>query len=190
MRRDNDEPEEGDQPAARGPALIAPQPAGGFGPLMWAILAGVLLAVVAVACVLLLRQRSQTPAAAPVETGKVKASGLDDFFNRPELPAAAALWKQADRLAAEGHHREAVRTLYAAVLALLHRANLIRYEPTRTNGEYAAQLRAGGQAAEEIHEPFRKLTRLFEVKWYGERACQPEDYDTCRGLAEEVRTLA
>jgi hypothetical protein len=190
VRRDNEEPEEGGRPAAKGPAVIAPKPAGGFGPVMWVVLGGVVLAVVAVACVLLVQQRVRAPAPAPVETGKAKPAALDDLLNQPQPPPAAALWKQADRLAAEGHHREAVRTLYAAVLALLHQANLIRYEPTRTNGEYAAQLRAAGQAPEAIHEPFRQLTRLFEVKWYGERACRPEDYDACRGLAEEVRTLA
>jgi hypothetical protein len=190
VRRDNEEPEEGGgEPSAHGPAVIAPHPVGGFGPLVWIILGGILLAVVAVACVFLLQQRAQAPASAPVQTGKTGPQAVDSLLNQPTPPTAAALWRQADRLAGEGNHLEAVRTLYAAVLALLHRANLIRYEPTRTNGEYAAQLRAGGQAPEEVHEPFRRLTRLFELKWYGERACRPEDYDACRGLAEEVRAV-
>lgn len=90
-------------------------------------------------------------------------------------------------MARAGNHLEAVRLLHAAVLALLHRANLIRYEPTRTNGEYLAQLERAAAGGEEVQEPFRRLTGMFELKWYGERACSPEDYLTCRGLAEEVR---
>jgi hypothetical protein len=72
------------------------------------------------------------------------------------------------------------------VLAQLHRADLIRYDRTRTNGEYLRQLRtAEGGAA--VVEPFGRLTRLFELKWYGERACAADDYETCRGLASQVR---
>ena len=62
-------------------------------------------------------------------------------------------------------------------------------EPTRTNGEYEGQLRAHADAPEAVHAPFRRLTRLFEMKWYGDRTCAAEDYRTCRGLAEEIRSL-
>ena len=70
------------------------------------------------------------------------------------------------------------------VLVLLHRANLIRYERTRTNGEYANQLRPHA----DLHEPFYNLTGVFEAKFYGERTCQPEDYTACRGIAENICT--
>ena len=73
--------------------------------------------------------------------------------------------------------------LYLAVLALLHRGTFIRYELPRTNGEYADQLRP----RRALHRPFLGLTGVFEVKWYGERACAAEDYRACRELAEEIR---
>ncbi|MBV9122772.1 MAG: DUF4129 domain-containing protein, partial [Planctomycetes bacterium] len=68
-------------------------------------------------------------------------------------------------------------------LALLHRANLIRYERTRTNGEYVQQL----HERPEVQREFRRLTRLFEMKWYGQRSCQPADYNACREMVEKIR---
>ncbi len=98
----------------------------------------------------------------------------------------AALWRQADTLAGEGRFREAVRVLYLAVLALLHRRHFIRFEPTRTNGEYVRQVRLSEQAPPELHEPFQRLTNLFETAWYGERLCDAGDYRACRVLADKA----
>ena len=99
-----------------------------------------------------------------------------------------ALWQQADDLARQGQFLEAVRRLYLGVLALLHRANLIRYERTRTNGEYVRQLRLAAEAPTSLHAPFRRLTMLFDDKWYGERDCAGQDFNACRALAEEIRS--
>jgi hypothetical protein len=99
-------------------------------------------------------------------------------------------WQEAEALARGGRHLEAVRSLYLAVLSLLHRQHLLRYEPTRTNGEYVQQVRLAAQAPAELHAPFEGLTALFEVKWYGERACTADEFDECRRLAEEIRALA
>jgi hypothetical protein len=157
----------------------------GLGNLGWYVLAGLGLAVVAVACLLLLQRSGEKPPPPAVESGTA-APSLDNLLSRPEPQTSSALWRQAEELARAGNYLEAVRLLHAAVLALLHRANLIRYEPTRTNGEYLAQV-AAAESAGEVQGPFRRLTGLFELKWYGERACSPEDYHACRGLAEEVR---
>jgi hypothetical protein len=96
----------------------------------------------------------------------------------------AELWGQADELARRGDFLTAVRVLYLSVLALLNQAGLIRYEKTRTNGEYADHLR---RKRAGLHGPFARLTGLFELKWYGERACGEADYRSCRGFAEELR---
>jgi hypothetical protein len=102
----------------------------------------------------------------------------------------ATLWRQADTLAGDGHFRDAVRVLYLAVLALLHRQRLIRFEPTRTNGEYVRQVRLSEQAPPELHEPFEQLTHLFETAWYGERPCESGDYRACRALADAMQQAA
>ena len=76
------------------------------------------------------------------------------------------------------------------VLALLHRQHLIRFEPTRTNGEYVRQVRLSDQAPPEMHEAFERLTHHFEMAWYGECLCESDDYRACRSLADEVQQLA
>ena len=109
-------------------------------------------------------------------------------MEQPQAGTADALWKKADGLAREGNFLEAVRVLHLGVLALLHRAHLIRYESTRTNGEYARQLQErDGRSPTVLQDAFRRLTFLFETKWYGERACRPDDYRSCRDLAESIR---
>jgi hypothetical protein len=119
---------------------------------------------------------------------KVNAQGTlsakaHDFLEDPDQQNVSQLWKDADARARAGDYLGAVRTIYLAVLAMLHQARLIRYERTRTNGEYADQLRRRST----LHRPFLGLTGLFEVKWYGERSCQAQDYQACRELAEELR---
>jgi hypothetical protein len=177
--RDDASPRSRERPEQRG--LVGPRQSGGAESLLWMLLLG--LAVAGVVFLLLHgreRRAQAKPRAAPVAR---PAPLLDDVLSRPDRQTAEDLWRRADELARTGQLREAVRTLYLAVLALLHRANHIRYERTRTNGEYVHQLRA----RTELHQPFERLTALFEVKWYGERSCTTEDYQACHGLAEAVR---
>jgi hypothetical protein len=144
-------------------------------------------AVVVVGVVLLVRNwhRNRKRAGA-AEQGALPQSAVD-YLEEPDKQNVASLWRHSDELARAGRFLEAVRTLYLAVLALLHQGGLIRYERTRTNGEYADHLRRQGSG---VHRPFLGLTGLFELKWYGERACQAGDYQTCRGLAETIQTGA
>jgi hypothetical protein len=146
----------------------------------------VLLAAVLVAGVVLLVRNwlQNRPREKPGQQG-VSAPAAEDFLAEPDKENVAGLWRQSDELARAGRFLEAVRTLYLAVLALLHQAHLIRYERTRTNGEYADQLRRQGTP---VQRPFLSLTGLFEVKWYGERSCQEGDYQACRGLAEAIQS--
>src|SRR5262249_28760684 len=151
-----------------------------FSGLGWVILLGVLLAVVVLALVLWLQSPARTPPP-KTEAGKA-APSLESILNQAE-PQAPVLWRQAEAFARNGEHLEAVRSLYLAVPALLHRAGLIRYERTRTNGEYVDQVHLHPEAPPEVHAGFAELTGLFELKWYGERACRAEDWERCRALA-------
>jgi hypothetical protein len=166
-----------------GPGLVGPDMGCGLNVLGWMVLAGLLAAVLVAAGLLFLRQRRRPrPEAAP-ETGDDLRSA--EFNPTKQQQSAVALWRRAEELARAGRCLEAVRALYLAVLALLHRADLIRYERTQTNGEYLRQLRQSPRA--DLDGPFRRLVHLFEEKWYGERACDLADFDACRGLAEEIR---
>jgi hypothetical protein len=77
--------------------------------------------------------------------------------------------------------------LYLAVLSLLHRRQWIRFEPTRTNGEYVRQVRLCEQAPPELHAPFQQLTELFETAWYGERPCDAADFRAGRELGATMQ---
>jgi hypothetical protein len=188
IRRDGDGPDGGGPAPREGPGMLPAAPAGGFGAIGWIVLLGLLLAVVVVAGVLFFQHRGRQPPTTTTQAGKT-AQSLDDVLSQPQPQTAATLFRQAEELAGAGKYLEAVRLLYAAVLAGLHRASLIRYEATRTNGEYVDQLQGNAESPDEVHEPFRRLTGLFELKWYGERACRAEDYHDCRGLAERIRGL-
>jgi hypothetical protein len=107
----------------------------------------------------------------------------------PTEQPAAVLWQQAEKLAQEGRYLDALRMLYRAVLSLLHRKQLLRYESTRTNGEYVQEVRLSPQARAELREPFERLTDLFERKWYGDGVCEPAEFQEGHGLAEEIQGM-
>ena len=71
----------------------------------------------------------------------------------------------------------------------MHRRQLLRYESTRTNGEYVQEVRLAPQAPTALREPFERLTDLFERKWYGDRGCEPAEFREGHGLAEEIQGL-
>jgi hypothetical protein len=172
------------QDGAGGSGVVVPSAGGGIGTPLWTALAGVLLAVVILALVLLWRRRGEQPQA-PKPTGTLPAvPGPVEI--EPERHSAAELWRRAETLAQKGDYLEAIRILYAGALLLLHEAGLIRYERTRTNGEYLGELRRADRA-DEMVVPFGGLTRLFELKWYGERDCRPDDYAEGRDLAAQLR---
>jgi hypothetical protein len=137
--------------------------------------------------VLFLRWRKQAPLGQAAKTGE--GTPPTEWALMEPQQSMAALWRRAEDLAGKGDYLEAVRFLYLAMLGLLHRSNLIRYERTQTNGEYLQQLRQSAAAPTTLQQPVSRLIRLFEEKWYGERECQPTDYQACRGLAEEIREV-
>jgi hypothetical protein len=183
------EPREGgDGPPPRigggGPGMIGGAALGGLANVLLVLLIGLVAAVVVVGVVLLVLQWQKGKKAPPPKrqqgaTGPEPEGPPEDLAERDPV----ALWAEADELARRGDFLAAVRVLYLSVLALLNQQGLIRYERTRTNGEYADQLRR----RRELHGPFCRLTGLFELKWYGERACRESDYQSCRGFAEELR---
>jgi hypothetical protein len=185
-----------DDPAAEGPRVRggggprvgAPSVGGGgLSVLGWVLLAGLGLAVLAVALYLFLSSRRRTRA--PKPTARAGATPAESETRQVLEGSPAELWRQAEGLADEGRFREAVRVLYLSLLSLLHRQQLIRVEPMRTNGEYVRQVHLSERAPPELHEPFVRLTELFEARWYGERPCESADYRACRTLAEEIQTL-
>ncbi len=139
------------------------------------ILAGVLLFMA-------FRNRSGTSA-----DGDVEQTGLDGFPKEADpnnaLSRPPETWaSMADDLSAQGRHREAVRSLYLALLSRLHRAGAIDYDPTLSNWDYFRRFRG----RREWLPAFRDLTLRFDFAWYGVAEVSREDYVTFRALSEPL----
>jgi hypothetical protein len=195
IRREPERREEGGhaEPAANGPGakggkesvVSTSSSGGGFSSWGWVLLAGSALSVIAAGVFFYLQSpRSPRPPKADRSATGSNASVQDDDTRLITEESPANLWRQADALAAKERYREALRQVYLALLASLHSRHFIRFEPTRTNGEYVRQLRLSEQAPPELHQPFQRLTQLFETAWYGERPCEESDYRAARTLAE------
>jgi Domain of unknown function (DUF4129) len=166
-----------------GPGLVGPTAIGGAANALLVLLIALGVAVlVAGVSYLVYQWWQERPRVKPRQAGALSPNA-DDFLDDPDKQDPVLLWRQADERARSGDYLGAVRTIYLAVLALLHQGGFIRYERTRTNGEYVDQLRPRAL----LQRPFLGLTGVFEVKWYGERACASDDYRQCRELAEEIR---
>jgi hypothetical protein len=184
VERDEPQPQ-----GRRGSGPAGPSVSAGFGAVGWLVLAGLAVAVLVVACLLFIQSR-RGPATEMKSKPKPAREQEPANLPLPENRSGEQLWREAESLAGAGQYREAVRLMYLAVLFVLDRRRLLRYEPTRTNGEYVRQVRLAEEAPPDLHAPFESLTALFERKWYGDRSCEAGEYDTCKALAEEVRQRA
>jgi hypothetical protein len=181
---ERDAPAPAAQPGTSGPSVEVPS---GLGTLGLVLVLGLLLAVLAVAVVRFRATSPKTPAKPAVKSTDLPE---ESAAPRPDEQPSPVLWRQAEELARAGRHREAVRVLYLAVLSFLHGHGLLRYESTRTNGEYVRQVRLAPHAPPGLAEPFAQLTQEFEVVWYGGGEAVAGDFQTCLGLAESARALA
>lgn len=116
--------------------------------------------------------------------GDVEQTGLDGFPAEADpsnaLSRPPETWaSMADALSAQGRHREAVRSLYLALLSRLHRVGAIDYDPTLSNWDYFRRFRG----RREWLPTFRDLTLRFDFAWYGVAEVSAEDYATFRTLS-------
>jgi hypothetical protein len=170
-----------------GPGVSVPAAPAGLGYVCLYVFAGLALAALVAGLVLFFVNLPKRERRAAPETGQsaITAETVEQLHQHP----VAELLRRADALAERGQHLEGLRTAYLAVLSLLHRKQLLRYEPTRTNGEYVREVRLAAHAPAALHEPFDRLTWFFEVKWYGERACDARDYDEARALVGTIQNV-
>jgi Domain of unknown function (DUF4129) len=81
-----------------------------------------------------------------------------------EIMAPEAWRREAERLAAEGRYREALRCRYRALVADLAYRGVLTEVPGRTTGDYERLVAA---LLPEVATQFSSVTRLFERCWYG-----------------------
>jgi hypothetical protein len=179
--------EKGQRLQRRGETAVLSPVSGDLGTTGWLILLGLLLAVLAAAVVLWWRRRE--PRTPPVKSPAGAKAEEQGPLPAPHERTPADLYQEAEQLARAGQFKEAVRSLYWSVLSLLHRQQLLRYETTRTNGEYVQEVCLATQAPAGLDEPFAQLTDLFDLAWYGDQGCTLAEYGTCRELGDDIRAL-
>jgi hypothetical protein len=96
-------------------------------------------------------------------------------------PRTAADWEaDALRLAAEGRLREAAAALYQALLLRLDAREVVRYDPSKTPGDYRGEARRHPEAARALGA----FLRLFEPVAFGGRALDADGWERLRAAAE------
>jgi hypothetical protein len=162
----------GDDPADHKGVAIT----GGIAQWVTWVLVG-LAAVVLIILVVQLLLRRKPAELAPGAGGGAGAPGEGEALDALAKPAS--VWGgEADALAAQGRFREAMRALYLALLATLHRRGAIDYHPTLSNWDYCDHFR--GETSELA--PFRELTLRFDFGWYGRLGADREGYGHFRAL--------
>ena len=165
------------------PKLDLPIPSQGGAVLANVLVVVLVVAVLVVLVVVLLKSRKkgdggeadlevQTLADGPLSTDPMSA------LSRPP-DAWAAL---ADELAAKGDFREAVRSLYLALLARLHHVGAIDYDPARSNWDYFR----GFKGKRDWMPPFRELTNRFDFTYYGNLGANRDGYQHFRTLTQPL----
>lgn len=149
----------------------------------------VVLAVVGVLGLLLLRigngERKAAPQLEPDDAGPNPATASSTLPDaRSRTTEAWAL--DADALAARGQFREAVRSLYLALLSRLHREGAIDYDPAHSNWDYLRHFR--GELA--LKPPLRELTLRFDHAFYGRAEVGLDGYQSFRTLCAPLLALA
>jgi len=97
-------------------------------------------------------------------------------------PRTAADWEaEAARLAAEGKLREAAAALYQALLLRLDGRGAVRFDPSKTPGDYRREARPHPEAARAL----TSFLRLFEPVAFGGRGLDREGWERMRLAAAE-----
>ncbi|WP_224369393.1 DUF4129 domain-containing protein [Hyalangium versicolor] len=144
---------------------------------------GVVLAVLATVLLRALGRRQKD------ESAQLEVSTLDSTALAQDPMSALSRppegWAHlADELAARGEYREAVRSLYLALLSRLHRDGAILYDSTLSNWDYLRTFKG----RREWLAPFRELTRRFDFAWYGNLPVGADGYQAFRTLTEPLLT--
>jgi hypothetical protein len=81
----------------------------------------------------------------------------------------------------EGDYRRAIRLLFMKVLKNLSDAELIYWDPNKTNHQYLYELKGTS-----IYQPFVKCVNVFDLVWYGEWEIDQSYYMVNKPLFEEL----
>lgn len=113
------------------------------------------------------RPDASRPADKAPGTRKTRPRTLDDWD------------EEARRLAAEGRLREAAVALYHGLLLRLEQRGALRYDPSKTPGDYRREVRGNEDATRTL----TGFLRRFEPVVFGGRAVDAQSYEALRQSA-------
>jgi len=105
--------------------------------------------------------------------------------NRGRQRERRDLWRVAAELAAEQRFIDASHALYGSVLERLTTAQLVRFHASKTNGDYARELRRNGSA---LAPEFRAFASDFDRSVFGHAEPTAGDYERLLNAAERIVT--
>lgn len=111
-----------------------------------------------------------------VERGAKRVGGLLDE-DEEELSADEWL-KNAEKQAASGDYRRAIRSLYLASLMRCDQSEVANFRRWETNWEHLYRIQASPKAPRSFD--FRDYTRRFDLVWYGRQIKGESDYTQYR----------
>ncbi|MCL5283301.1 MAG: DUF4129 domain-containing protein [Armatimonadetes bacterium] len=142
--------------------------------LMW-ILLGLIILILGVVIAVSYRRFS----------GKLNrnAMSLPDIAElTPDIRDSILWYQRAAGFADQQNYREAFRYTFNAVLLRLDQYDMIRYDPSRSNGEYIREINRN----ERLYGRFASLVRRFDRCWYGNHPATESDYRNAVELYEEL----
>ena len=142
----------------------------------------IVIAIVLVLGILAFEVVRRSRAAAP-EADVVESAAIESRRDEDPLSRGANEWERhAEKLAAAGRTREAIRAWFHAVLVTLYAAGILHFKKGRTNWEYIAALPPDlGWRGE-----FVTMTRRFETEWYGRAESAADALDDAAERARRI----
>jgi Domain of unknown function (DUF4129) len=107
-------------------------------------------------------------------------SSSSDGKPKRQKPRTAADWEaEATRLAGQGRLREAAAALYQSLLLRLDALGVVRFDRSKTPGDYRREARKHAEAASALGA----FLRLFEPVAFGGRGLDAEGWERLRAAA-------
>jgi hypothetical protein len=131
--------------------------------VIWVLLAALAIALIVALLSWLRRSAVALPAVPPLPEVQSTTPQSAEFW-----------WQAADREAAGGRYREAVRLGFSATLADLYEKADLRKDERLTHGEMQRQLAQAGHG--EASRTLAAARRVFEPIWYGMADARSDDW--------------
>jgi hypothetical protein len=158
--------------------------------LRWAMMAASALAAGCLVLILLSRRRERQKSMAVVAVPVAPPLDIRDEGVSAEQLLEDEWLRMADRYAAEGDFRLAMRALHLAGLRYLGEKGFVTLAPAKTGMEYGRELARRLRDVPGALEGFGAGLRQYEGVWYGFGAAGPEGYQALRMTWEEMRRHA